>query len=206
VRLLLIRHGQTEGNVRGALDTALPGPPLTELGRTQADELAARLAGEPVVAVYASQAIRAQQTAEPLAAGLGLDVQVIDGVHEVAAGDLEGHTGRESIQIYMETFRRWTLGEFDSAMPGGESGASVRTRMLDAAGLLRAKHEQADPGGVVALVSHGGAIRLGAEWLAPNVSPDIANAALIPNTGIIELETRPDGLWHCLRWVGTQLG
>lgn len=205
MRLLLVRHGQTEGNVRGALDTALPGPPLTELGRAQADELAARLAGEPVVAVYASQAIRAQQTAAPLAAGHGLDVQVLDGVHEVAAGDLEGHTERESIQIYMETFRGWTLGGLDTSMPGGERGADVRARMLDAAGRLRAKHEQAEPGGVVVLVSHGGAIRLGAEWLAPNVSADIANASLIPNTGVIELETRPDGRWHCLNWVHTSL-
>ncbi len=205
MRLLLIRHGQTEGNVRGALDTALPGPPLTDLGQKQAAELAARLAGLPVVAVYASQARRAQQTAAPLAAGCGLDVQVLDGVHEVAAGDLEGHTERESIRIYMETFRHWTLGELELSMPGGETGASVRRRMLDAAARLRAKHEQADPDGIVALFSHGGAIRLGSEWLAPNVTSEIANAALIPNTGLIELETRPEGSWHCLTWVDTPL-
>lgn len=205
MRLLLIRHGQTEGNVRGALDTALPGPPLTELGRRQADDLAARLAGEPVVAVYASQAIRAQQTAAPLAARFSLDVQVVDGVHEVAAGDLEGATDHDSIRTYMDTVRRWTLGELTPSLPGGESGTSVRTRMLDAVGRLRAKHEQADPDGVVALVSHGGAIRLSAEWLAANVHADVANAALIPNTGLVELEARPDGQWHCLTWVDTPL-
>lgn len=205
MRLLLIRHGQTDGNVRGALDTALPGPPLTELGRKQAGELAVRLAGEPIVAVYASQATRAQQTAAPLAAQLGFDVQVVDGVQEVGAGDLEGATDRESIQVYMETVRRWTLGELEPALPGGESGLGVRTRMLDAVSRLRAKHEQADPDGVVALVSHGGAIRLTGEWLAPNVHADIANAALIPNTGLLELVARPEGQWHCLTWVDTPL-
>jgi len=205
VRLLLIRHGQTEGNVRGALDTALPGPPLTDLGRSQADRLAVRLEGEPLVAVYASQAIRAQQTAAPLAARFSLDVQVVDGVHEVVAGDLEGATDHESIRTYMETVRRWTLGELEPSLPGGESGTSVRTRMLDAVGALRAKHEQADPDGVVALVCHGGAIRLAGEWLAPNVHADIANAALIPNTGLVELEARPDGEWHCLTWIDTPL-
>jgi len=205
VRLLLVRHGQTAGNVRGALDTALPGPPLTELGRTQAGHLAARLAEEPIVAVYASQAIRAQQTAAPLAARFSLDVQVVDGVHEVVAGDLEGATDHASIRTYMETVRRWTLGELAPSIPGGESGTSVRTRMLDAVARLRAKHEQADPDGVIALVSHGGAIRLSAEWLAPNVHPDVANAALIPNTGLVELEARPEGQWHCLTWVDSPL-
>ncbi|VVJ23675.1 2 [Amycolatopsis camponoti] len=205
MRLLLIRHGQTDGNVRGALDTALPGPPLTELGRTQAEDLAFRLSGEPIVGVYASQATRAQQTAAPLAARFSLDVQVVDGVHEVVAGDLEGATDHASIRTYMEVVRRWTLGELTPSLPGGESGTSVRTRMLDAVGRLRAKHEQADPDGVIALVSHGGAIRLSAEWLAPNVHADIANAALIPNTGLVELDARPDGRWHCLTWVDTPL-
>jgi probable phosphoglycerate mutase len=205
VRLLLIRHGQTDGNVRGALDTALPGPPLTELGQAQAEKLAVRLAEEPLVAVYASQATRAQQTAAPLAARFGFDVQVVDGVHEVVAGDLEGATDHDSIRVYMETVRRWTLGELEPSLPGGENGTSVRTRMLDAVGRLRAKHEQADPAGVVALVSHGGAIRLGSEWLAPNIHADIANAALIPNTGLVELQARPEGSWHCLTWVDTPL-
>ena len=205
MRLLLIRHGQTEGNVRGALDTALPGPPLTELGRRQAESLAARLAGEPIVAVYASQAIRAQQTAAPLARRFSLDVQVLDGVHEVAAGDLENKNDHHSVHVYLETVRKWTLGELEPAVPGGENGVSVRKRLLEAVAGLRAKHEQADPDGAVALVSHGGAIRLGGEWLAPNVHADVANAALIPNTGLVELESRPDGTWHCLTWVDTPL-
>ena len=201
MKLLLVRHGQTEGNVRGALDTALPGPPLTELGREQARDLATRLDGEPIVAVYASQAVRAQETAAPLAAKLGLDVQVLDGVHEVAAGDLEGNTDKDSVTTYMSVVRRWTLGELDPPIPGGETGAQVRGRMLDAVARLRAKHEQADPDGTVVLVSHGGAIRLGGEWLAGNVDAEVANQGLIPNTGIVEL-TATDSGWTCLTWAG----
>ena len=205
MRLLLVRHGQTSGNTRGALDTALPGPPLTELGQEQARALAERLGGEPIVAVYASQATRAQQTAAPLAEALGLEVQVIEGVKEVAAGDLEDHTSRESIELYMKTVRRWTLGELDARIPGGESGAEVRSRMLRAAGELRAKHEDDGPDATVVLVSHGGAIRLGSEWLASNVPPELANSALIPNTAFVELLAEPDGGWRCLSWVGTAL-
>jgi probable phosphoglycerate mutase len=205
VRLLLVRHGQTSGNTRRALDTALPGPPLTELGQEQARTLAERLGGEPIVAVYASQAIRAQQTAAPLAEVLGLEVQVIEGVKEVAAGDLEDHTDPESIELYMKTVRRWTLGELDARIPGGESGTEVRNRMLHAAGELRAKHEDDGQDAIVVLVSHGGAIRLGSEWLASNVPADLANGALIPNTGFVELLAEPDGGWRCLSWVDTPL-
>ena len=158
-----------------------------------------------MVAVYASRATRAQQTAAPLAARFSLDVQVVDGAHEVVAGELEGATDHASIRTYMDTVRRWTLGELAVSLPGGESGTSVRTRMLDVVGRLRAKHEQADPDGVIALVGHGGAIRLSGEWLAPNVHADVANAALIPNTGLVELAARPDGQWHCLTWVDTPL-
>ncbi len=201
MKLLLVRHGQTDGNVRGALDTALPGPPLTDLGREQAQDLATRLDGEPIVAVYASRAVRAQQTAAPLAAKLGLDVQVVDGVHEVAAGELEGKTDKDSITTYMSVVRQWTLGELASPIPGGETGEQVRGRMLDAVSRLRARHEQADPDATVVLVSHGGAIRLGGEWLAGNVDAEVANQGLIPNTGIVELTATDDG-WTCLTWAG----
>jgi probable phosphoglycerate mutase len=204
LKLYLVRHGQTSGNVRRALDTALPGPPLTELGQEQAVELVGRLSGEPIVAVYASEAVRARQTAVPLAASLGLDVQVVDGVYEVQAGDLEGLNDPASIRTYLATVEPWTRGELDSAMPNGESGESVHARMNAAVAQIRAKHEQADPDGIAVLVSHGGAIRLTADWVSDNVRPEVANAALIPNTGIVVLDAIPGG-WHCLRWVDIEL-
>jgi probable phosphoglycerate mutase len=205
MKLYLVRHAQTPGNVRGALDTALPGPPLTDLGHQQAAALAERLAGEPIVAVYASQAIRTQQTAAPLAEKLGLDVQVIEGVKEVDAGALEGRTDRDAVIVYMETVRKWTLGELGVAIPGGETGEQVHSRMSDAVAQLRVKHEEADPDGVVVLVSHGGTIRLSGEWLSDNVRPEVANSGMIPNTGIVMLDALPGGGWHCASWVDAQL-
>ncbi|MFN2494754.1 MAG: histidine phosphatase family protein, partial [Pseudonocardiaceae bacterium] len=79
MRLVLVRHGETTANAAGVLDTRLPGCPLSEEGHRQAAELAQRLADEPVVAVYASRALRAQQTAAPVAARHGVAVQVLDG-------------------------------------------------------------------------------------------------------------------------------
>ncbi|WP_158888496.1 histidine phosphatase family protein [Amycolatopsis anabasis] len=204
MKLYLIRHAESTANVRKALDTALPGPPLTDLGQQQAAALANDLSGEPIVAVYASHATRARQTAAPLAAALATEVQLVEGVHEVGVGDLEGRTDRESMMAYVNVVHPWTRGDLSGSMPGGESGLQVRDRFVTAVAELRAKHEPADPDGVVALVSHGGVIRLGAEWLADNVRPEVADEGLIPNTGIVVLETTPDG-WHCVSWVGTPL-
>lgn len=203
MRLYLVRHAQSEGNVRKILDTALPGPPLTELGREQARSLAERLSGEPVAAVYASAATRAQQTARPLAEALSLDVEVLPGVHEVNVGDLEGRGDHEALELYAKTTHLWAEGELHVALPGGETGQQVRERYLAAIGELRARHHGRDE--AIVLVSHGAAIRFGAEWLAGNVGPAIADKGLLPNTGIVLLDTTPDGGWHCLEWAGMSL-
>ncbi|WP_370942265.1 histidine phosphatase family protein [Amycolatopsis sp. cg5] len=199
MKLLLVRHGQTEGNIRAALDTALPGPPITELGEEQARNLVTRLAGEPIVAVYASQAVRTQQTAAPLASALGLEVRIVDGVKEVDAGDLEDRNDQEARGIFLKTLGQWAEGDLTLAIPGGETGAQVQARMLAAMAELRSAHEQATPDGTIVLVGHGGVMPLCAQWLAPNLRPEIAYSRLIPNIGIIELEAVPDG-WHCLTW------
>lgn len=73
-RLLLIRHGQTTSNVRQALDTALPGAALTDLGWSQAFAAGELLAGEQdeaaaPLAMVSSQALRARQTAAGIATG-----------------------------------------------------------------------------------------------------------------------------------------
>lgn len=205
MKLYLIRHAQSEANVRNILDTALPGPPLTDLGRQQAQTLAQALAEEPLVAVYASHALRAQQTAAPLADALALDVQSLAGVHEVGVGDLEGRGDRASIEAYLGVAGEWTRGDLTVSMPGGESGYELRARYTTAVAEVRAKHEPSDPDGVVAIVSHGGAIRLNAEWLSDNVRPELADQGLIPNTGMVVLETLPGDGWTCLTWAGVPM-
>ena len=71
MRLLLVRHGQTAANVRGELDTAIPGPGLTRLGRRQAKAIPTELADEAIDGIYSSALIRTQETAQPLATSRG---------------------------------------------------------------------------------------------------------------------------------------
>ena len=200
LRLVLARHGQTTANAEGILDTRLPGHPLTEEGHRQAAELADRLAGEPVVAVYASRALRAQQTAKPIAAQHGLAAQVLEGVHEVAIGTLEGRQQPEDHRRLHEMYRAWHCGDLQAALPGGESGSQVLDRYLTDVATIRATHS----GGTAVLVSHGAASRLAIVALASNVEGSFAEPRYLPNAATVLLEADDDG-WRCLHWDGIEL-
>jgi broad specificity phosphatase PhoE len=200
LRLLLVRHGQTSANLARALDSKPPGAPLTDEGHAQAAAIAARLSTSPIVAVYASTAIRAQETATHIASPHDVPVQVIEGVEEVFVGDLEGLTGEEPLRQFISVYDRWTKDDLDARMPGGESGAEIKARYLGAVAKIRADHAD----GLIVIVSHGGSIRLAAEWLADNVTGQLANLGILPNTGHVLLEADGD-TWHCLEWTGLEL-
>src|ERR1700739_4425307 len=90
ITVTFIRHAESEANASGLLDTAVPGPGLSPAGKSQAEQVAHQLAREHYDAVYASTMARAQQTAAPLAAELGEQVEVLPGIQEIHAGWLEG--------------------------------------------------------------------------------------------------------------------
>ncbi|MDP9286032.1 MAG: histidine phosphatase family protein, partial [Actinomycetota bacterium] len=72
--LVLTRHGETEWN-RTHRWQGFTGPPLNDVGRQQAEELAVKLEPLEIHAIYSSDTIRAVETAEILAARLGLEVR-----------------------------------------------------------------------------------------------------------------------------------
>jgi len=180
-RLVLVRHGQTDANVRGALDTRPPGASLNARGRGQVAAVARRLAGDPVTAVYASHAVRAQQTAAPIAAAHGLDVVVLDGVQEVFVGDLEDRDDPAARAEFDRVYQRFWAGDRHARLPGGESASDLRARFVPAVEKVLDGAE-----GMIVLVSHGAAIRLGAAALLG----DVAETAYVPNAGLVVL--RPD--------------
>jgi broad specificity phosphatase PhoE len=202
LRLILARHGQTRANVDHLLDTRLPGPGLTALGREQAAALARELAAgdEGVVdAVYHSRARRAGETARIVAAELGLAPVAVDGVHEVQVGDLEGLGDDRSIAVFRSVFDAWQLGDLDRAHPGGESGRDLLARYLPAVEQLVERHRA---GGTVVLVSHGAALRLAAEVLADGVGTPGPEEDHVNNAGRVVLRRRTDapGPWVLEAW------
>ncbi|MFF7334316.1 histidine phosphatase family protein [Streptomyces sp. NPDC008150] len=198
MRLLLVRHGQTPSNVDHLLDTALPGPGLTDLGHRQAAALPRALADEDIEALYASTLVRTQLTAAPLAAARALDVVVRDGIREVIAGDLEKLPGEsEAGETYMRVVFAWAAGDTAVRMPGGENGVEALAR-YDAVVAEAARSGAA----TVALVSHGAAIRMWTAARADNVDVAFAAAHPLDNTGVVILDGSPDDGWKALTWAG----
>lgn len=74
--ILWVRHGQSTWNVLDRLQGHELSPPLTELGRAQAAAAAETLADRGVVRLLSSPAVRALETAQIIAARLGLEVEV----------------------------------------------------------------------------------------------------------------------------------
>ena len=151
--ILIARHGETDWNrerrFQGHAD-----PPLNELGREQARELAAALAESGVTAVYSSPLARARETAEIVAAALGLPVETRDALREVDVGSWQGLTRDEVEERFPEGFRRW-LVDFGHGWDEGESYEELGRRVV--AGLLELASRHA--GERILVVTHGGPMR-----------------------------------------------
>ncbi|GEN81556.1 histidine phosphatase family protein [Actinotalea fermentans] len=199
MRLILVRHGQTTANVAGLLDTAHPGAHLTDLGHEQAAALPAVLDGATIDALYASSLVRTQQTAAPLAAARGLDVQVRDGLREISAGDLEMLGDAASVERYLATSLAWVAGDHDAALPGGETAPEVLARFDDVVTEAAASGAE-----TVVMVSHGTVIR---SWAAirAGIPADEAARSRLGNTDVVVLEGHPAEGWRALSWAGRSL-
>ena len=206
MRLLLIRHGQTPGNVLGQLDTAHPGPGLTELGERQAAALARSLANEQINFLYASTLIRTQITATPLAAVRGLQIEVLEGLREIEAGSLEKLTDKASHLRYLGTVFGWADGELHRRMPGGPSGHDFFERYDASIARIAATAAASGDAGTVAVVSHGAAIRVWTGLRAANMEAGFAARHALANTGIVALEGDPDAGWRLIHWDDSPVG
>jgi 2,3-bisphosphoglycerate-dependent phosphoglycerate mutase len=136
--LVLVRHGETDWNAKGRLQGHTDRP-LNDLGRRQARELADRLAGEDIAAIYASDLVRARETAEIVAARLGLPVAVDADLREKNWGSWEGLTGDERLTVEYV----------------GETTEAHRDRTLRAVLRIVERH----PADRVVVVTHGGSLR-----------------------------------------------
>lgn len=198
-RLILVRHGQSYGNVERRLDTRPPGADLTELGREQARAFA-RSQSDPPGLLLHSFASRARQTAEEIAAELSLEPMAVDGIHEVQAGDLENRNDDEAIAEFNTVYQRWHDGALDALMPGGESGRDVLDRYLPVLEDLRLRYlDDHDWTRDIVIVSHGAAIRLAAAILAGVESSFVLDHHLA-NTESVALAPITDGRWSCVLW------
>ncbi len=155
MQLLLVRHGESVGNVTGQLQGREDA--LTERGRRQAREIAAHLAARgDVIALYTSPLARAFETAQTIGAAVGLAPVPREGLAEIDIGDAQGLTFDEWAARYPEEAARFQSEGVDFVWPGGESGRQLGARTAAEIDRIVSAHRLG--AGAVVVVSHGGAL------------------------------------------------
>ena len=193
--VVIIRHGQSQGNAEGRFgghtDT-----PLSPRGRRQAEATARVLASEKFDAIYSSDLPRAIETATPLARLTGAPLETTEALRERSVGVMEGLTFEEAAELHPEQYQALLRRDFEHVLLGGESYRQTldrASRQLDEA---IEKHK----GGRIALFAHTGTIcililHLMGALDAPELKPVwIATA----NCGIARFDLRDDGFVRVL--------
>src|SRR5918993_96401 len=194
---LLIRHALCDP-VGISIAGRISGVHLNEAGRQQATALAGRLGGLPVAAIRSSPLERAMETAQPLAAALGLPVAQDAGLNEVNFGEW---TGRTLIELGgLAEWRDFNERRSSARIPGGETMAEVVSRSL--ATLEQVRRTPELTGRLVALVSHGDVLRsLVAHCIGMN--PDAIHRIEIAPASVTILLSE-DGNWRLLLLNSTE--
>mgnify|MGYP001788279456 CR=1 FL=1 len=150
-----MRHGQTswnqEGKYQGHSDIS-----LNERGIKQGNLVAKRLANEKISAIYSSDLLRAQQTAEAIAEYHGLSVITKPEFREINFGIWEGLTYQEIIKDWSEILTAMYSKPGEIGPPQGESFQVVKQRVTRSLQECIAEHQEQ----TIVLVSHGGTMRV----------------------------------------------
>lgn len=188
-QIYLVRHGQTTGNqerlLHGRTDSR-----LSELGRTQAERVAERLAAEPPIDhLLSSPLSRAGDTAAPIGKRHGIETSVIEDLIEMDFGDLEGFTFDRVLAEYPDLARK-ALDPADQTLvwPNGESRSGFHQRVRQTFQTLVNQHA----GNRLAIVSHNGVLGSFLAQLQGN-SPDNWMAFRIANCSLSSIEVTEEG-------------
>lgn len=207
------RHGQSIGNVAGILETQPPGTELSAQGQTQADTLAEALYQHgPYAGIYASELVRTQETAAPLASMLGMHTQVLAGLNEIDAGIFDGQPvySPEGI-LYLLAPTAWLFGAELVPIPGSTdpNGIAFDESFSNAVQTIYDNTVAAGGGTPTDVAfSSEGAITA---WTLMNVkNPDFAlildellkTGQLLPNAGQVVVQGDPQDGWTLVSFDG----
>ncbi|MCG5074446.1 histidine phosphatase family protein [Paraburkholderia tagetis] len=191
-QILFIRHGETAWNrikrIQGHIDI-----PLAGSGVEQARLLAARCAREAragvrLDAIWSSDLMRAQQTAQPIAEALGLSLQLTEGLRERNYGAFQGHDSDAIAERFPDEYAHWQTRDPGFAPPEGESHRAFYHRVLHALEPILAKHRD----GRIACVAHGGVLDCIYRF-ANGLALDAPRAWPLLNTSVNVVDFERDG-------------
>lgn len=153
--IYFLRHGETTssqtGGYCGILDID-----LTSEGMQMAKDFAAAYKSVPWTAVFSSPLRRTVATAKPLCDAVGIEMQLRDGLREIAYGQWEGKTPEEVNREFHDEYVRWLADPGWNSPTGGEKGIDISRR----SNAVLEEIEQTYDDGNVLVVSHKATIRI----------------------------------------------
>lgn len=144
LRLLLVRHGETDWNRQGRFQGRID-VPLNQTGREQARQVAEFLRQVPIDFAISSPLARPRETAELIVQPhQGVSLALLDGLREISHGNWEGKLESEIEQRFPGDLHRWREHPAEVQMPQGENLSQVWERAIAAWESL-VQSAQADP-------------------------------------------------------------
>ena len=181
-RVIVLRHGRTTWNAERRFQGQAD-PPLDDVGRAQADEVAGLLAALRPGVIVTSDLLRASQTARPLGELAGLSVQVDARLRERSLGHWEGLTREDVAVRYPDEFADWLAGR-DVRGRGAETRDDVAKRAL-------AAFDDLPDVEIAVIVTHSATAM---SLCASLIGIDLRRAALGPLANCHWTEMRADGI------------
>jgi len=192
-QIIIVRHGQTEWNIRGIRQGYLDSP-LTAKGLAQAKALGQRLGRERFTKLYSSDLGRAVQTAREISNVTGHEIVTDPRLRERHLGIFQGLDGEEIVAKYPEERRLMRSEGPGYVIPGGESMVQQVERNMACLNELAARHE----GEQIVVVTHGGVVS-GFFRYTLEISLEAPRRFEFVNAGI-NVFAREEGNWMLLTW------
>jgi broad specificity phosphatase PhoE len=197
ITLTFIRHAESQSNAAHVINTDVPGPSLTEEGQGQAEQLAHQLSRNNFDDVYASDMIRTQQTAAPLAHALGKRVEILPGLREIDAGKYNNTPAKRADLTYLLAPADWLNGDVKDAVPGSISGEQFNDRFTAA---VQKIYDSGSSRPVA--FAHRESIMYWTLMNVKNPKDSLATSHPLPNLGRVVITGNPATGWTLVDWDG----
>jgi 2,3-bisphosphoglycerate-dependent phosphoglycerate mutase len=196
MRIIAIRHGETEWNAAGREQGQLDSP-LTPRGLQQAAAIAERMKRYTFAALYSSDLGRALQTAEIVAKATGSSIAVDTGLRERNTGIFQGMTKEQMAERYASEYAAYSADPYGYEIPGGESGVQRSERSVRVFNALADRH--ADD--TIVVITHGGFL-MGFFEHVLSLEPGNSWRFKRQNAAFNAFERRA-GIWSLVTWNDT---
>jgi broad specificity phosphatase PhoE len=203
--LYVVRHGENPANINREFSYKLVDYSLNEKGVRQAEETAVYFRDAGIDEIYSSPLKRAVETAEIIAAPLGLPVTVVEEFRENNVGDLESQPpSDENWALHDRIIADWYAGRHDSAFPGGEDFLTLIRRVRVGLTTVLGNGNGARGERRIVVVAHGGILNGMARGIATGPELGPFGTSRCPNCSISEFVARlveGDVKLHLREWA-----